>query len=156
MNERRKLQTRPVRTGAILAFLVVLGGAGLFTYYSYQGVLTEDGNASQTAATSNRSSRSNSGAAGGGVRGGGGLQSASDIREAAREMDRQLMAKLANRRSENEQASDLSYDDNYDSEDNRDQVTRDYKQVKKTKQLSKGMKADFKKHYQNIVRDTLD
>ena len=155
--DRRQFQPKSLRFGFVAVCLLVIGSASLFILVSYEDVLSNDPSG-QTA--TNRSSGKVDGSARNAsrIREGHGISgnTPEEIREAARELDRQLMAKLKQKRLEFEDSSEQYYDAREgDLQAHRERVREDYEQVKNTKHLSKGMKADFKKHFKNITRDTV-
>ena len=156
---RRKFQAKRANKGVIFALVVVLIGFGLVANYAFQSVFLNS-NESATNATTTADNVGRSSASSGGVGSiregsetmGGQRNSHEKLREAARDRDRQLMAKLQDKKNERLNTPDFAAQD-YDAAANAKRVEQDYKQVRKAAHMSKGMKADFKKHVKNITRD---
>lgn len=155
MKSRRKFESNPLNKGVLATFAVVLIGFGLLTNYAFQSAFSGSPTADAAEAASSRSS-SKSGGSKISIREGSGILSGDSndhekIRQTAKDLDQQLMAKLRDRRARDFSASHS--DEYFDAQERANRVRQDYKAVKKARHLSKGMKSDFKNHYRNITDD---
>lgn len=126
MGERRTFQLVQLHIGAILV-LLALGAAGLFTYNSFNPVLSNHPHLADahSPAANNHKHGSNNSSFGGRS---GLHHSPEEIRHAARNLDRQLLAKLEYKRIQREQYVHLAFDGSYRPSDNRLRVARDCEQ----------------------------